>query len=85
MTTCAYGGCNKPVPQHILDRGGRFCSTPCRAADHREKGKSVPATVQSVSRCKDGASVVVVRVPSEFYSKLEPYTPGYALTLTAGN
>lgn len=81
MAECDYAGCNKPVPQHILDKGGRFCGTPCRQAAHREQGKAIPGRVQSVSRCGDGACVVVLRVPAPFYTRLGTYPPGTEIDL----
>lgn len=69
-TNCNGPGCVRPLPDHVKRKGGRFCSTPCRAAFHREIGKAVPASVQSVSRYSDGAACVVIRVPVEFLSKV---------------
>lgn len=81
MTSCAYDGCSKPVPQHVLDRGGRFCSASCRGADHRERGKTIPARVASCGRTRDGGCYVVVRVSGDFYGKLARMHPGHELDL----
>lgn len=85
MTTCANGGCSREIPPHKLERGARFCSATCRAADHREHGKLIPGRVQSVSRCADGCCVVVVRVPSAFYGRLERYQPGAGVEIVGGD
>jgi hypothetical protein len=78
---CAYGGCEKPVPDHVVAKGGRFCSASCRQADHRERGKSIPAQVDGASRYSNGDVCLVVRVSSAFYARLHAYAPGLAIDL----
>lgn len=85
MSACAYGGCGKDVPDHIAAKGGRFCSSNCRAADHRERGKSIPCRVTSCGRTSDGAAYAVIRVPADFLPRLGPVHPGADIELIAGD
>lgn len=81
MIRCAWEGCPKELPEHIAAKGGRFCSSGCRAADHRERGKSIPCRVTSCGRTSDGAAYAVVRVPRDFVPRLGPVHPGADLEL----
>ncbi|MDQ2069274.1 hypothetical protein [Natronospira bacteriovora] len=51
--------CGKPFP--VTKEGRRFCHPKCRMAYWRSLGKAVPAKVQSVTHCADGATVIVLR------------------------
>lgn len=74
--TCKYEGCSRPAKP-----GGEFCSAVHRAAWNRENKNVIAARVQSVSRTREGAHVVVVRVQAEESHRIKAILPTSALDL----
>ena len=65
--------CGKPFP--VTKAGRRFCHPKCRMAYWRSLGKSVPAKVQSVTHCRDGGTVIVLRAAPDHATQARALNP----------
>lgn len=71
--------CGNPFP--VTKEGRRFCKPKCRSRYWHSLGKSVPAKVQSVTHCADGATVIVLRATADHKTHARALDPKHAAIL----